>query len=205
MSGRKIRYLNLGAVIGPIIFTIVVFSLAFMRPGYSHVSQLMSELGETGAPNAIVMNTLGTPLLGVSILMFALSLYACLEKTRSSQAASAVILIGGVCMVAGGIFPCDPGCIPVTPIGKMHELVSNIGFTGIILAPFLLFIHFGNSYSWKTLRLSSLYVGIITMILVPIFLMGVFESWNGAIQRILLGLLLIWMEGVSLKLLREPH
>ena len=49
----------------------------------------MSELGEIGVPNAIVMNTLGTPLLGVSIILFALTLYAGLEKTRISQAASA--------------------------------------------------------------------------------------------------------------------
>jgi hypothetical membrane protein len=163
----------------------------------------MSELGEAGSQNAVVMNTLGTPLLGASIILFALALKIGLEKIRATQYGSIVVLIGGICLVLGGIFPCDPGCIPVTFTGKMHKTVANIGFTGIILAPFFLANHFKKIISWKRYWLPTLSVGIITAFLVPIFLWGVFNQWNGAIQRILLGVLLLWIEAISFKFIRE--
>lgn len=197
------RYLAIGTIIGPIIFTIVAFSLASIRPGYSHISQLLSELGETGAPNAIVMNTLGTPILGVSVILFSLALNQALERTRTSLGGVLVVLIGGICLIFGGLFPCDPGCIPVTFSGKMHEFVSNIGFSGIILAPFLLSIHFRGSVSWKKYWFPTLLVGAFTVILVPLYLTDFLVSWNGFVQRLLLAILLFWIEAVSFKIYRE--
>ena len=199
---RLSRYLAFGAIIGPIIFTIVAFSLASIRPGYSHISQLFSELGEIGAPNAIVMNTLGTPILGVSVILFSLALKQVLERTRTSQSGVLVVLIGGICLILGGLFPCDPGCIPVTFSGKMHELVSNIGFSGIILAPLLLSVHFRTSISWKKYWFPTLMVGVFTVILVPLYLTDFFVSWNGFVQRLLLANLLIWIEAVAFKIYR---
>ena len=203
-KGDKVtRYLAFGAIIGPIIFTLVAFSLASIRPEYSHISQLLSELGEIGAPNAIVMNTLGTPILGVSVVLFSLALNQVLERTRISLGGVLVILLGGICLILGGLFPCDPGCIPVTFSGKMHELVSNIGFSGIILAPFLLSVHFRGSVPWKNYWFPTLLVGVFTVILVPLYLTDVFVSWNGFVQRLLLGILLFWIEAVSFNIYRE--
>lgn len=48
----------LAGILAPIIFTAVVIILAALRPDYSHVSQPMSQLGEIGGPNAIVMKEL---------------------------------------------------------------------------------------------------------------------------------------------------
>ncbi|MFX1520836.1 MAG: DUF998 domain-containing protein [Promethearchaeota archaeon] len=51
-SDRTQKLLALCGIIGPIFYISVVIILGFLWPGYNHVSQLQSELGATGAPNA---------------------------------------------------------------------------------------------------------------------------------------------------------
>jgi hypothetical membrane protein len=126
-SDRSLRILAMGSILGPIILTFTVVVLGFIRPDYSHSLQLMSELGETGAPTAIFMN-LVTAILGISILLFALGLYSIAHGT-SGKVGSIIMLIGGICMIGGGIFPCDPGCEPVSFIRSLHETVSLVGFS----------------------------------------------------------------------------
>ena len=87
--------------------------------------------------------------------------------------------------------------------GKMHELVSNIGFSGIILAPLFLSVHFRTSISWKKYWFPTLMVGVFTVILVPLYLTDFFVSWNGFVQRLLLANLLIWIEAVAFKIYRR--
>ena len=48
----------------------------------------------------------------------------------------------------------------------------------------------------------SIVTGAFTVILVPVFLSEVLPLWNGAIQRLMLGILLLWMAVISIKLLR---
>ena len=69
------KLLALCGIAGPIIFALVVLILASLTPGYSHVADYMSELGATGAPYALFMNTLGFFLLGIMMIAFALGLH----------------------------------------------------------------------------------------------------------------------------------
>jgi hypothetical membrane protein len=199
-SDQKRSILAMGSILGPIILTFTVVVLGFIRPDYSHSMQLMSELGEVGAPNAIFMN-LATAILGVSILMFALGLYG-IARGTSGRVGSIIMLIGGICMIGGGIFPCDPGCVPVSFIGTLHETVSLIGFSAVIFAPFAISQEFTHSGVWRGYRMYSLMTGVFTALLVPVFLSETLPLWNGAIQRLMLGILFLWMEVISIKLLR---
>ena len=40
------KILAIGGIIGPIIYAIVLTIVGLLRPGYSHISQVMSELGK---------------------------------------------------------------------------------------------------------------------------------------------------------------
>ena len=57
-SHSPIRPLLLTGLVGPIVFAITVAFVGSLRPGYSHVNQFISELGETGGRLAWVMNYL---------------------------------------------------------------------------------------------------------------------------------------------------
>lgn len=200
-SDRKLSVLVIGSIVGPIIFTFAVIVLGLIRPGYSHFMQLMSELGEVGAPNASVMN-LATAILGISILLFAFGSHYGISREKGWKVGPIIMVVGGICMMSGGIFPCDPGCVPVSLVGTIHEIVSMIGFPAIIFAPFALSQQFKNSKVWQGYRIYSIVTGVITAILVPVYISEVLKLWNGAIQRVMLGILLIWMEIISIKLLR---
>jgi len=197
----RILSLAFGSIVGPVLFTIVVFVLGSLKPGYSNTSQLMSELGEVGTPNGVIMNLI-TAILGISILMFAFSLHYGLTKGRELKGGFILTMVAGICMVLGGIFPCDPGCVPVSFNGTMHEIASMIGFPAIIFAPFALSQHLKSDRSWQNHRIYSLVTGVFTAILVPLYLSEAIKLWNGAIQRVMLGILLLWMEVTSIKLFR---
>ena len=199
-SDRKLSVLAIGSITGTVIFTFAVIVLGFIRPGYSHFIHLMSELGEVGAPNAIIMN-LATVILGLSILSFAFGLHYGIYRERW-KVGSIIMLVGGICMIRGGVFPCDPGCVPVSLIGTLHEIVSMIGFPAVIFAPFALSQQVKKSELWQGYRIYSIVTGVFTAILVPVYISEALKLWNGAIQRVMLGILLLWMEVITIKLLR---
>jgi hypothetical protein len=72
----------------------------------------------------------------------------------------------------------------------------------VIFAPFALSQQFKNSKSWQGYRMYSIVTGVFTAILVPVYISEVFKARNGAIQRVMLGILLLWMEIISINLLR---
>jgi len=43
-----LKFLALGGVIGPVLFTLIVLICASLRPEYNHITHLISELGATG-------------------------------------------------------------------------------------------------------------------------------------------------------------
>jgi len=55
---------------------------------------------------------------------------------------------------------------------------------------------------WQGYRIYSLMTGVLTALLIPVFLSETLPFWNGAIQRLMLGILLLWMKVISIKLLR---
>ncbi len=75
------RLLAICGVIGPILFTTLALLAAFLRPGYSHVTQTISELGF--GPNAIVQN-INFVVFGLLTIAFAFGLHRGLDKGRGS-------------------------------------------------------------------------------------------------------------------------
>ena len=60
------RFLAACGICGPVLYALVVLILGALTPGYSQAAQLMSELGESGAPYALAMNIGGFLLVSSS-------------------------------------------------------------------------------------------------------------------------------------------
>jgi hypothetical membrane protein len=58
----------------PILFALAVIVFGFLREGYSHISQAMSDLGEIRSPNLAGQNV-NFILTGLLILAFSFGLY----------------------------------------------------------------------------------------------------------------------------------
>ena len=66
---KKINiFLALCGAIGPIYFLILIITIGFLHPNYNHITQYISELSAVNAPYAIIMNTIGFPLLGLFVI-----------------------------------------------------------------------------------------------------------------------------------------
>ena len=198
---RNLKWYAICGAIGPILFTIVVITLGLLHPGYNHVTQYISELGASGAPNAIIMNTVGEPLLGLLMIAFAFGLHQGIGKGKGSKIGPALVAVGGAGLIAQGIFPWDPGCVNVSFTGVMHVVTARVHHIATILAPLVISLRLKKDSLWQGYRLYSVATSIAGAIVYLLLLFMVFESWNGALQRTLVGVQLLWIEIMAIKLL----
>lgn len=200
MSKRKLditlTILAVCGIIGPIIYTTVLFTLGLLQPSYNHVTQYMSELGEVGAPNAIIMNTLGFPILGLFLIAFAFGLHHDTNRGKGSKIAPTLVAVSGVGLILSGIFNCDPGCRDISFKGHIHSYAAMLAAIPMTFAPLVSFQRFEKNYQFY-----SLITGVVAGIISILYQFPFFEPWKGAFQRIAMGVPLLWVEVVSIKLL----
>src|SRR5215211_3649359 len=70
----KNKILMLGGILAPIVYVLTVLLGGVIRPGYSHVSQAVSDLIATNAPNKSLLDPLFA-LYNLLVIAFALSLF----------------------------------------------------------------------------------------------------------------------------------
>lgn len=198
---RNLKWCAICGIVGPILFTVVVVTVGLLHPGYNHVTQYISELGASGTPNAIIMNTVGESLLGLLVIAFAFGLHQGIGEGKGSKIGPALVAVGGAGLVAVAIFPCDPGCVNVTITGVMHVASARVRIIATILAPLLISLRLKKDSLWQGYRLYSVATSIAGAIVYLLLLFVLFKSWNGAVQRILLGVQLLWIEIMAIKLL----
>jgi len=146
-AGALFRFVALCGMTAPVLMLVLWTVASLMRPGYDQLSQYGSELG-TG-PNAIIMNT-NFVITGLLIIAFATGLFAIIRRVRWIQIGSIMLGVFGVGEVAGGFFPCDPGC-PITAqsVSQLtHNVEAVIAFVAIALSPFLISLGLNREDHW---------------------------------------------------------
>ena len=200
------RLLAICGIIGPIVYAIIVIILGFLHPDYNHVTQYMSELGAVGAPYAIIMDTVGLPLLGLLMIFFAFGLHRGIGEDKGAKIGPTLVAVSGTALVMTGIFPCDPGCADVTFVGNMHSVFATIAGFAMLLAPIAISPRLRNDYRWQGYLVYSLATVVVAGIISAVFGLMIFEAWTraleGALQRISMGLLLLWIDVMAIRLLR---
>jgi uncharacterized membrane protein YedE/YeeE len=114
-----------------------------LRPGYSHITDTVSELFSPGSPNRLSLTILYI-LFAVSLSLFGFGLLRFVQDNRKHKgigawAAIVFILVGVLNILTATIFPQDPWGSPPTFSGEMHKIVSGI----ISLLSFLYMLLFG--------------------------------------------------------------
>jgi hypothetical membrane protein len=147
-----------------------VVLFARRRPTYSHTRDTISELGEKGSPDCLVVS------LGV-FLPVGLVTAALWYISRSSSGAAAHLagaIAVGYCGAA--VFPCDPRS-PLTGSVRqaLHNLAGGVQYVGGTLAMWRLGAQLGQVFAAL-----AIIVGAATIFLsVPAF-----APWRGAAQRL---------------------
>jgi len=206
MIGIKVRkYLSLAGVVGPVYYSALLTTLGNLWAGYSPVSDSMSELGAVDSPYRTAMNVFGFMGLGVFLLLFALAYYCQMRKDWRTKSAFSFLLVAGVFMIAVGFLPCDPGCIDVTITGRLHSLASVPQSIALPLAaifsafPFSRDSRFGRKWG-----IGSFWIGVASLATGPLMSLPFSEPITGLVQRLGIGLSLLWMLVVSIKFFIIP-
>jgi hypothetical protein len=107
----------------PVVYIIMTLLGGALRPGYSHISDTVSELLSPGAPNKPLLmafqiaHALLGILFGIGVLGF---VRASEHPTLIGVIGAGMIIAAGVGTVATTIFPQDPFGAPPTFPGKVH-------------------------------------------------------------------------------------
>ena len=125
---RRIFYLF--GLFAPLLFVFTAILGGALRPGYSHISDTVSELFSLGSPNRVLLTILYI-LFSVSLSLFGFGLIQLVQykgkyKRLGEWAAYIFILVGVLNILTATVFPQDPwGSLPTFP-GEMHMILSGI-------------------------------------------------------------------------------
>jgi hypothetical membrane protein len=180
--GRQPLSSTLVAVTAVMVLLGTVY-FASLRPGYSHISNTISELGETGAPQARAV-AFGFFLPVGLIVWWALWLAQCHRPGHDTSLVLLALSGLGTGYVLAAFFPCDPG----GPLfGSWRTMVHNAGgvidYGGTALG-FLLFCRYCARHK---MRLQAVTFGMAAALgFLALVLLGLPPAFpiRGAVQRV---------------------
>lgn len=198
------RFLAMCGVIAPVLFVFTTILGGAMRPGYSHLSDTISELFSPGSPNKLLLDTLHT----IYALLLTLFGVGVLQRVRGSErsrltgiiGASMFIAMGLVSVTTATLFPQDAWGSTPTFAGEMHKILHGVIALLSMLSMMLIGIWFnraeGNAgfrtYSFATVGVAMLAAGFyVANVGSPI--MGLTERIAGLIGFQWTFVLALWM------------
>ena len=124
------RFLALCGMIAPVLFVFTAILGGALRPGYSHISDTVSELFSPGSPNKPLLDTLHT-LYALLLTLFGVGLLGFVRRrdrsTRIGEIGAVLWIAAGVVSVATAtVFPQDPWGSPATFPGQMHLALTGV-------------------------------------------------------------------------------
>lgn len=117
-------------VIAPLLFVFMTILGGVLRPGYSHISDTVSELFSPGSPNKLLLDILHT-IFALLLVLFGIGV---LQLVRGSKRDVRIGIIGAwlyiamglVSMTTATVFPQDAWGSPPTFAGEMHKTLSGV-------------------------------------------------------------------------------
>lgn len=155
----KQRFLSLCGVMAPVLFVFVAILGGALRPGYSHVSDTVSELFSPGSPNKPLLDTLHT-LFALLMTLFGIGLLRLVRGSERARwigvaGASLFIAMGLVSVATAAVFHQDPWGSPSTFAGGMHVMLTGVVGLLSILSMLLIGIWSGRAEVYRGLAAHS--------------------------------------------------
>jgi len=183
MSSRT-QFIASGAIVLAALMVLVeTLYFASLRPGYSHISNTISELGETGTPRAGKV-AFGFFLPVGLLVWWALWLVYREASDRHVSVALAALSSLGAGYVLSAFFPCDPG----GPIygswrTQVHNVLGFIDYAGTGIGFLIVSRYFAPQ---GTTRQATAFSAAGTLVLLCLALLSLEAAFpiRGAVQRV---------------------
>ncbi len=205
ISPRTRRLMAISGMMAPLSFVVLATAATLLTPDYSSVRLTVSRLAAVGQPYWWLVNT--------SFVLYCLlvqPLGPLLYAITPSRVGGVVLWLLVVLYGAGGVLAAvyrvgDERIAAGTLTGDaMHDVVARVGFVGILALCFVTPYVLRNVADWQHWRRYSLLLGLLTVVFMLPFQLGVFPEWRGALERGFFASTLLWVFGTSLRLYRLP-
>lgn len=194
-------------VFAPLLWLAVIVIAGELRPGFDHVGQYISELGERGSATEILMRFGGFVATGVLHVAYAAAFYATLSRIsdhwRLTLLVAGLIALNGIGRIGAGLFACEPGCVaPEILTQRLHGLSATLAFLSIAAAAILGAIIFRGDKRLRPLSAYSLGSGFAGLIFLWLMSSSQAEHiFTGLYERLASGVLSLWVLVTALWLL----
>jgi len=197
----------LQGILSPLLFVVIVVAGGLMHPGYSHLSQAISELTMADAVNKPLLD-LGLTATELMTIAFGLGfLWAVRAWGVSFKIAGVLIVIIGLIGLLFSPFPMDPIGGPLTRPGAIHLIL--IAISSPLSMAIIVFAAFGwrnipGGRGWSIYSFITFAVVFLTGLLSAI---GIAQGWPviGLLQRLSAGAFLLWKVAMALELMKRTR
>jgi hypothetical membrane protein len=192
-------------VLAPLLWAAAIAFCGTLRPGFSHFTQYISELGERGSSTELLMRYGAFIPTGLMHLAFAGAIAVIFRSSRLGVAAALLIGLNGLARIGAGFFPCDIGCEETGSLGqRMHSFSAAVGFLALAVSTVLWSVALRRAPNLRSLAWYSVASGVLGL---AFLLLMVWSAEPGAarglFERLSSGVLSLWILVFALRLQRR--
>lgn len=197
-QGISTRWFTLGGLVGPVLFVLVFTIAGFLRPGYSAIYQVISDLGI--GPNAWLLNS-DLVIFGLLIIIFAIGFFYEMRTIISSKwlkASTVFLVFPGIGIASDAFFADDIfKNYPTTLHGILHALGFMLAFASFSIALIIIGCQLRGSPEWRKHGRYALITAFLTLVLgIGLRLLRIIgiltPATGGLTERFLLSIALSW-------------
>jgi len=192
--------LALIAIIGIVLYVIIDVIAQLLPPHYNAITQAESDLAVGPYGFLMAINFVIRGLLSLALLI---ALTRATTKEGRSQFGLILLGIWAVGAFLLALFPTDLAGQKPTLHGLIHLLVAFIAFVCVALGELLFSLRFAADERWQAVRNLTVTIAFLTLIALFLLFFGTFAGLNGIgglLERLFLGLALLWILVVALHL-----
>lgn len=180
------------------VYLVAVIFGGLLYPGYSHISQDVSQLTSTSSPIRGLMNIFF--IYNLLIMFFGYGLFA-ISKNNFLKVASGFIVLIGILGIVIAWFPINTRGTDITSTGIVHIAIVSVVSLLTVVSGFLFWAGFRRTNE-VFLKNVSLLSGVLFLLSGPIAAFNVNSGFAGLFERIPIAIFLIWVGAVSAHLLK---
>lgn len=200
-----LRIAGWAGIVAPMLFALLVGVESALRPGYSQITNNVSDLGI--GPYAIIQNT-NFILFGLLAIVFALGLGNVLpHDSKSSGRARLAAIVFGLGIIFAGVSLFFAGSATDSSAVASHVLASFVAFFAAIGMQLLAWsaLRASDRTTWGRYRTYSLVSGILSLVMLMVFSYLSNVWYHGLTERLFIAGPWTWIEISGLKIRSESR
>ncbi len=165
-----------------LVYLTMLLGGAALKPGYSAMSQYISELGATGSAHARLISLAGFIPVGVLAALLLVSMATRAPVSGASRVGYWLLLCEPIAWIGSALAPCDLGCPTEGSLSQaLHSLLGVFTYLGTTLALLLLA---ATPHLKPATRVLWVALAITWLMLFVLMATPSLHAWRGLLQRL---------------------